>query len=215
VPYRTRGWPPSEPGRQTSHPQHHQNYIHSTSTPYLSTTMDPILDAIAEIESREPGASFSYRQLAKKYQCDRTTLSCKHQGLTDSHAGANRARANLTPEQDLELAKYIEQLSGEGLPPTRAMIRNFASGLAKEAVSERWVGRFLKRHSGLLTNTYVNGMDHNQVRADSYDKYKAYFELLHSKMSKYNLPPDRIYNMDEKGFLLGVTKSPTRTPCSS
>jgi hypothetical protein len=32
--------------------------------------MDPILDAIAEIESREPGASFSYRQLAKKYQCN-------------------------------------------------------------------------------------------------------------------------------------------------
>ena len=123
--------------------------------------------------------------------------------MTDSHAGANRARANLTPEQDLELAKYIEQLSGEGLPPTRAMIRNFASGLAKKAVSERWVGRFLKRHSGLLTNKYVNGMDRNRVRADSHDKYKAYFELLHSKMSKYNIPPDRIYNMDEKGFLLG------------
>jgi hypothetical protein len=135
--------------------------------------------------------------------------------LTDSHAGANRARANLTPEQDLELAKYIEQLSGEGLPPTRAMIRNFASGLAKKAVSERWVGRFLKQHSGLLTNKYVNGMDHNRVRADSHDKYKDYFKLLHSKMSKYNIPPDRIHNMDEKGFLLGVTKSPTRTPCSS
>jgi hypothetical protein len=123
--------------------------------------MDPILDAIAEIESCKPGASFPYRQLAKKYQCNQTTLSRKHQGLTDRHAGANRTRANLTPEQDLELAKYIEQLSGEGLPPTRAMIRNFASGLAKKAVSERWVGRFLKQHSGLLTNKYVNGMDRN------------------------------------------------------
>jgi hypothetical protein len=89
-----RGWPPSEPGRQTSHPQHHQNYIHSTSTSYFSTTMGPISDAIAEIESRKPGASFSYRQLAKKYQCNQTTLSRKHQGLTDSHAGANHARAN-------------------------------------------------------------------------------------------------------------------------
>jgi hypothetical protein len=83
------------------------------------------------------------------------------------------------------------------------MIGNFASGLAKKAVSERWVGRFLKRHSGLLTNKYVNGMDRNRVRADSHDKSKAYFELLHSKMSKYNIPPDRIYNMDKKGFLLG------------
>jgi hypothetical protein len=69
-----RGWPPSEPGLQTSHPQHHQNYIHSTSTPYFSTTMDPILDAIAEIESREPGASFLYRQLAKNINA--TKLRC-------------------------------------------------------------------------------------------------------------------------------------------
>ena len=147
--------------------------------------MDPILDAIAQIESREPGASFSYRQPAIKYQCDRTSLSREHQGLTDSHAGANRARANLTLEQVLELAKHIEQLSGEGLPRTRAMIRNFASGLAKKAVSTRWVGRFLKRHSGVLTNEYVNGRNRNRFRADSFDKYKAYFELLYSKVSKY------------------------------
>jgi hypothetical protein len=42
--------------------------------------MDPIQKAIEEIESREEGASFSYRQVAKKYGVDRRTLARRHQG---------------------------------------------------------------------------------------------------------------------------------------
>jgi hypothetical protein len=133
--------------------------------------MSPIQNAIEEIESRAPGASFSYRALAKKYNISRNTLARKHRGLTDSYAGAASARANLAPEQEFKLVKYIEQLSGEGLSPTRAMIKNFASFLAKKDVSERWVGRFLKKHSGLITNKYIKGMDRNRHKADSYDKY--------------------------------------------
>jgi hypothetical protein len=38
--------------------------------------MNPIQDAIEEIESRAPGASFSYRALAKKYDISRNTLLC-------------------------------------------------------------------------------------------------------------------------------------------
>jgi hypothetical protein len=96
------------------------------ATTHKSTTMSPIQEAIKEIESRAPGASFSYRALAKKYDNRRNTSARKHRGLTDSYAGAASARANLAPEQELELVKYIDQLSGEGLSPTRAMIKNFA-----------------------------------------------------------------------------------------
>jgi hypothetical protein len=106
-----------------------------------------------------------------RYNISHNTLARKHQGLMDSYAGAASARANLVPEQELELVKYIEQLSGEGLSPTRAMIKNFASFLAKKDVSERWVGRFLKKNPGLITNKYVKGMDCNHYKTDSYDKY--------------------------------------------
>jgi hypothetical protein len=101
-------------------------------------------------------------------------------------------------------------LSGEGLSPTRARIRNFASFLAKKDVSERWVGRFLKKCSGLITNKYVKGMDPNRHRADSYDNSRQYFELLHFKISKYNITPDRIDYMDEKGFRIGVLSKSKR-----
>jgi hypothetical protein len=75
--------------------------------------------------------------LRKKSEISRNTLARKHRGLTDSYAGAASARANLAPEQELELVKYIKQLLGEGLSPTRAMIKNFASFLAKKDVSKR------------------------------------------------------------------------------
>jgi hypothetical protein len=31
------------------------------------------------------------------------------------------------------------------------------------------------------------------------------FDLLHDKIKDYDLLPEHIYNMDEKGFMIGVT----------
>jgi hypothetical protein len=111
---------------------------------------------------------------------------------------------NLSPQQELELVKYIEGLSTVGLSPTRAMIRNFGTFIAKKPCSERWVSRFLKRNSDNLTIKFSKGMDRNRHLADSGDKYKLYFELLHSKIREYDIDPRHIYNMDEKGFLIGI-----------
>ena len=130
--------------------------------------------------------------------------------MTDSYAGAYIPQRNLTPEQEFELVKFIEGLSGEGLSPTRAMVKNFASFLAKKEVSERWVRRFLRKNSDLLTRKYVNGMDRNRHRADSYNKYRAYFDILLPKIKKYNLTPDRIYNIDKKGFLISILSKSKR-----
>ena len=48
-------------------------------------------------------------------------------------------------------------------------------------------------------------MDRNRHQADSGFKYKLYCDLLHQKMEEYNVEPRNTYNMDEKGFLIGVT----------
>ncbi|KAI1669638.1 DDE-1 domain containing protein [Pyrenophora tritici-repentis] len=47
-------------------------------------------------------------------------------------------------------------------------------------------------------------MDANRHKADSEEKYEAYFKLLHSKIAEYGIEPRHTYNMDEKGFMLGV-----------
>lgn len=99
---------------------------------------------------------------------------------------------------------YIKELSKRGLAPTRQMIRNFASTIAKERVSESWVTRFINRHSIHLISRWAAGMDSNCHEADSEDKYKLYFDLLRDKIKAYSIEPRHTYNMDEKGFLTGV-----------
>ena len=47
-------------------------------------------------------------------------------------------------------------------------------------------------------------MDSTRHKADSYFKYKFYFELVHGKMDEHKIQPHNSYNMDEKGFMIGV-----------
>ena len=98
--------------------------------------MAPIDDALAELESLEPREEYSYRKIAAKYGVVRSTLTRRHQGLVRPAQVKNFNQQKLTPEQEIELVQYIKGLAERHLPPTREMIRNFASTMAKEPVSE-------------------------------------------------------------------------------
>ena len=84
------------------------------------------------------------------------------------------------------------------------MVRNFASEIARQEVGKQWVGRFWKRHDINLVSKWSTTLDHNHARADSAFKYGLYFELMRRKIQEYEVEPKIIYNMDEKGFLIGV-----------
>jgi hypothetical protein len=48
-------------------------------------------------------------------------------------------------------------------------------------------------------------MDQNRHAAESVGKYKLYFDLLQRKINEYHLDARHTYNMDEKGFMIGIT----------
>jgi hypothetical protein len=87
------------------------------------------------------------------------------------------------------------------------MIQNFASSVAKEPVNKSWVTRFINNNSVHLISQYSTGMDANRHNADSYAKYKLYFNLLQRKIAEYKVDAEHMYNIDEKGFMIGVTTS--------
>jgi hypothetical protein len=144
--------------------------------------MAPIDNAIAAIKRLGPGKHFSYRKVAKDFNIQRSTLRRRHQGLCAPRAGEAQNRQKLSPQQELQLVQYIEDLTEQELPPTRVMIQNFGSNIAGVACSDAWVSQFLRRNKHLLTSKWTSGMDCNRHKADSKDKYKAYFDLLHSKI---------------------------------
>jgi hypothetical protein len=51
-------------------------------------------------------------------------------------------------------------------------------------------------------------MDANCYNADSFVKYKLYFNSLQAKIAEYDVEVENTYNMDEKGFMISTT---TRT----
>jgi hypothetical protein len=98
--------------------------------------MAPIDDALAALESREEGASFSFRQVAKNFGCSRTTLARRHWGLARPRAEVSADQPLLSPQQEAELVRCIKGSTRRGLPPTRSMVRNFAGEVAKREVGE-------------------------------------------------------------------------------
>src|ERR1700712_3740459 len=103
--------------------------------------MSPIDEALAEIESLRTIDSICYTTIAEKHGVWRSTLTRRHQATTLSNASKSINQRKLDDQQEQELVRYITRLTRQGLPPTRALIQNFASGVAASPVSESWVTR--------------------------------------------------------------------------
>ena len=54
------------------------------------------------------------------------------------------------------------------------------------------------------------GLNYNRSRVDSAFKYLLYFKLLRKKIKQYNIEPQYIYNINKKGFLIGIVSKTKR-----
>lgn len=134
----------------------------------------------------------------------RSTLTRRVRHETEPHATKILKQRRLTSQEEEDLVSYIEELTREYIPPTREMVQNFASALVENPVSESWVTRFLHRHADQLSPLWTTTMAAERHAADSEEKYKLYFNMLLVKMAQYSVDPEHTYNMDEKGFMIGV-----------
>ncbi|SMY21355.1 unnamed protein product [Zymoseptoria tritici ST99CH_1A5] len=87
---------------------------------------------------------------------------------------------------------------------------SFVHDIAKVYPSRHWVPRFVRRHKDQINSRYLNPLDKSRKKADSARHYKAYYDLLKSKIKQYNIEPCNTYNMDEKGFLIGMLQKTKR-----
>ncbi|KAF2026316.1 hypothetical protein EK21DRAFT_103376 [Setomelanomma holmii] len=116
--------------------------------------------------------------MCKKFGVDRTTLSQRCQGFQQSMTAANLNKQKLHLQEEDELVRYINDLTKRGLSPTREMTRKFGEEIAHKHIGDGWVTCFAK--------------------------YSLYFDLLYGKITQYDVEPAHTYNMDEKGFAIGV-----------
>ena len=110
------------------------------------------------------------------------SIGARHQGIQQPWGTKDVNQQKLTPQQELELIKHIDELSARRIPSTRTMIRNFASSIAKSPVSDSWATRFLNTYQDQLTSQWNNAMDTDRHTADSYTRYQLYFDLLQQRL---------------------------------
>jgi hypothetical protein len=51
-------------------------------------------------------------------------------------------------------------------------------------------------------------MESSRHEADNGERYRLYFDILTKKVKEFNVLPKDTYNMDEKGFMIGVIGRP-------
>ena len=137
--------------------------------------MASIEAALVALESQEPP---NYTATAKLFQVDRSTLSRRHRGVMGTkEEKVNKARL-LTTQQEKTLTEYINKPTDRGLPPTPAMVRNFARDIGKVEPAKNWLSRFLKRNRTKLDSGFQPGFDLSRKKADNHHEYKLYFEKV-------------------------------------
>ena len=169
--------------------------------------MSPIEEALAQLHLEDkPNIS----RMAKKFQVDRTNLGKRFRNESQSATQKHENQQILAPPQERTLITHINRLSEIGLPPTPAMLRNFAAEIAGEMPGKNWSHRFCQRHKDQLLSRYLKPLDNSRKKAESSTEFEHWFELIDQKIKQYGILPENTYNMDEKGFLIGFLSKAKR-----
>ena len=193
-----------------------------------------IAEAITDWETQE---SSNYSGTAKKYETDRKTLQRRFLGESGPNWRAHlESQGNLTPAQEEVLVDRINTLSARGLPPTPQFVKNLVQKMVQKVVGDHWMIRFVQRHDDTLESIYLDSIDYARRVADNarhfkhyfdtvgfkthlfssnLSKYEPNFEKLQEKLRKYRISPSNTYNMDEKGFLIGLIMTMRRIVASA
>lgn len=94
--------------------------------------MGDIEAAIAAIKSLSITEKVNLTKIAKEYGVERSTLSRRYRGVTQSQVNKNENQRHLNKKQESELVQYIEKLCLRGIAPTRQIIKNFASKVVQK-----------------------------------------------------------------------------------
>ena len=165
--------------------------------------------ALADLRSSD-GLKIS--DVAKKHGVTRSALSKRVNAKTSSRPRGHESQRKLNDKQEEELVSYINihHLCERCLPPTPKIVANIAQELCGRRLSKSWSSRFVARHKHRLDARYLNTIDLARHRADSRSNYEAYFALVGQETEEYKISADNIYNMDEKGFLIGKLQKTRR-----
>jgi len=206
--------PPYYPTQHCQHPSPPVNSpkMAPTKPRESKNTLQEVRICRALEERRLEGTSF--RKLADKYGVSSSALSDQERGsLTCQQSHAHEQR--LTPVKEKALKDWCKKLDDWGFPPRMDLLRAIAGALAQiltkaeedpelAHLGQHWLSNFLNRQPSLSAKFSIQ-LDCQWVYGGNIPALKDYFAKLLCLIRTREIQPEDIFNMDEKGFIIGMS----------
>jgi hypothetical protein len=155
----------------------------------------------------------SYEDLALTYGIPKSTL-CNRAGGMQSRQKSHETYQAITPAMENALEKWALQMDSQGFPPRLDLFKAMAQLLYQQHMQESeesgpetlgptWLRGFLNRHPAVSAR-YSTTLDRQRAFANQPGPIKDYFKKLKAVIARYKIRDENIWNMDEKGFTLGL-----------
>jgi hypothetical protein len=161
------------------------------------------LKAIRANGLRSTGRPFYLLRLAA---CDfgvpKTTLTDRWNG-GKSHHKAAIAQQRLTPAQEKVLVAWIKSCGARGMGLNEEKVIEAAGFIAGAPVGERWYRLFLSQNKVDLRGCWASGLKAPRAQCLNRVVVEQFFDLLKTVLQEYSIEPENMWNMDEKGIMMG------------
>ena len=153
----------------------------------------------------------SYQAIASKYNISATAVQRRYDGQTRHMREVREKDQLLTPGEEKALVKWILQLEAWNFPPTVERMKRMAQELMRKRKDFReigihWPDKFRRRHPEVTTR-WCKPINRHRANNFTHQTVSDWFELLQNSMDEKDIQKEDSYNMDEKGFALGLLGS--------
>ena len=131
-------------------------------------------------------------------------------GTTLPRAAAHEEQQRLTPPEEKAIVKWCFTQDDIGFPPRLDMVKDMAIHLESKRTTKpslplgkNWISRFLRRHPDLALKLSTR-LERQRAYANDPVVLRDCFSKLGRLIRVYGLQDLQIYNMDEKGFVMGL-----------
>lgn len=165
---------------------------------------------LAALEEKRLNPSTTFIDLSTRYAVPYSTLKHRFNGRL-SKAEYSAAMQRLSPPEEDAIVRWIEQLIDWGFPPTVSQLTDLTNSLLHDrgdssSVHYGWHADFLERHPKFKLK-WSKALDACRKDAHSEEIVTRWFDLYKETVDKYNIKQENQWNMDEKGFAMGVLNS--------